>query len=225
MNILAIETSGLGGSVATLTDGKLLHELELDADKRSAQALAPAIKQVLDRSGWSPRDVKLVAVTVGPGSFTGLRIGVMTAKAFAYATGAAVLGLSTLEVIANQMPDSIAEIEVVMDAQRKQLFWQRFARDRQGWFQPVTEVMIKDVSVWLTIPAPAQHVAGAALENLRDRLPAGIQIAPRELSFPRASTVGRLAAQKYMSGERGDVWALAPVYHRRSAAEEKKGKG
>ena len=74
--------------------------LALDPARRSARTLAPGIRHLLADAGWTPRDVALVAVSIGPGSFTGLRLGVMTAKAFAYAVGAPVLGIGTLEVIA-----------------------------------------------------------------------------------------------------------------------------
>ena len=98
--ILAIESSGRHASVATLwgdADGtRLIGQTLLSGDERTAQVLAPAIQQLLAAADWSPKSVELVAVTVGPGSFTGLRIGVTTAKAFAYAIGAEVLGVNTL---------------------------------------------------------------------------------------------------------------------------------
>src|SRR5271163_2151267 len=95
--ILALETSELTGSVAAAADGNVLAELQLDPQQRSAQSLAPAIRALLAQVGWQPADIDLLAVTIGPGSFTGLRVGVATAKVFAYACGAEVLGISTLE--------------------------------------------------------------------------------------------------------------------------------
>ena len=75
MNILALETSELSGSVAAWSSGKLIRELDLEQSQRSAQSLAPAIATLLEEVGWRPGDVQLTAVTVGPGSFTGLRVG------------------------------------------------------------------------------------------------------------------------------------------------------
>jgi tRNA threonylcarbamoyladenosine biosynthesis protein TsaB len=100
VKILSLETTDLSGSVAASDSSKLLLELELNTSQRSAQSLAPAINSLLQQVGWKPADVELVAVTVGPGSFTGLRVGVTTAKTFAYAVGAEVLGIDTLETIA-----------------------------------------------------------------------------------------------------------------------------
>ncbi|MEX0712672.1 MAG: tRNA (adenosine(37)-N6)-threonylcarbamoyltransferase complex dimerization subunit type 1 TsaB, partial [Pirellulales bacterium] len=91
MRILALETSGKSGSVAVLRGDVLLAEEPLEPSQRSAQSLAPAMRQLLEAVAWTPRDVQLVAVTLGPGSFTGLRVGVTTAKTFAYAVGAVVV--------------------------------------------------------------------------------------------------------------------------------------
>src|SRR5262245_50788842 len=108
MRILAIETSGQRGSIAILnSQGDSLSTLGqtiLAADCRTAQSLAPALKSLLADAGWPSKSVELVAVAVGPGSFTGLRIGVTTAKAFAYAVGAQVIGINTLAVLAHQSP-------------------------------------------------------------------------------------------------------------------------
>ena len=100
MRILALETSDKTGSVAAMADGNLLAELMLDRTQRSAQSLAPAMQRLLIEVGWQPSNVQLVAVSIGPGSFTGLRVGVTAAKVFAYAAGAEVLGISTLDAIA-----------------------------------------------------------------------------------------------------------------------------
>src|SRR4030042_1258471 len=104
MRILALETTDKAGSVAAMADGNLLAELTLGQTQRSAQSRAPAMLALLKQVGWRPADVQLVAVSVGPGSFTGLRVGVTTAKVFAYAIGAEVLAIDTLETIASGAP-------------------------------------------------------------------------------------------------------------------------
>src|SRR5688572_30661357 len=126
--ILALETSGTCGSVAALDAGGVLRELPLDPALRSARSLAPGIRQLLQGMGWQPRDVQLVAVTAGPGSFTGLRVGITTAKAFAYAAGAEVLGVDTLEVLARQAPSDAQLVQTAIDAQRQELFVATFHR-------------------------------------------------------------------------------------------------
>src|SRR4029077_17224460 len=108
MRILAIETSGRTASVAALeaADGDvvLLQEAATTRDERTAQALFPVLKVMLQEVGWAPDAIELWTVGVGPGSFTGLRIGVTLAKTFAYAAGAEVIGVNTLAVLAEQAP-------------------------------------------------------------------------------------------------------------------------
>ncbi|OHB85019.1 MAG: tRNA (adenosine(37)-N6)-threonylcarbamoyltransferase complex dimerization subunit type 1 TsaB, partial [Planctomycetes bacterium RBG_16_64_12] len=112
MKVLALETTERVGSVAAMDDGNLLCELKLCPKQRSAQSLAPGIKMLLERVGWQPTDVDLVATTVGPGSFTGLRVGVTTAKSFAYGVQADILGVDTLEVIAAAAPAHVQTLSV-----------------------------------------------------------------------------------------------------------------
>ena len=102
MLILAFDTSGSAGSVALLDGPRVLAERAARSpSRRSAQTLAPAIARAAGRGGHRSRATcGLVATTIGPGSFTGLRVGVTTAKTFAYAVGRECLGVSTLEVIA-----------------------------------------------------------------------------------------------------------------------------
>src|SRR4051812_32591466 len=99
MRIVALETVGAAGSVALLDEERIVAELKLDTARRSAQTLAPGIAELLQQASWRPGDVELVAVASGPGSFTGLRIGITTAKAFAYAVGCQVVGVNSLLVI------------------------------------------------------------------------------------------------------------------------------
>ena len=126
--ILALETSELTGSVAAAADGKVLAELQLDPQQRSAQSLAPAIRSLLEQVGWQPSRNSTAGGDGGPGSFTGLRVGVATAKVFAYAAGAEVLGIGTLEAIAAAAPEGVAAVSVAVDAQRGDVVAQPFRR-------------------------------------------------------------------------------------------------
>ncbi|MBQ9873970.1 MAG: tRNA (adenosine(37)-N6)-threonylcarbamoyltransferase complex dimerization subunit type 1 TsaB [Thermoguttaceae bacterium] len=97
MKILAIETTDLTGGVALLEDDVALCARELDSNQRSARSLAPAIRDVLRDFSWTPDEVDVVAVVKGPGSFTGLRVGTATAKAFAWSVGARIVGVDSLD--------------------------------------------------------------------------------------------------------------------------------
>ncbi len=100
MRIISWETTGTAGSVAALIDDRVLLERYLPDEQRSAQSLAPSIDALLAEVGWRPAEVELIATAVGPGSFTGLRVGVTTAKMFAYAVNCPLIGVNTLEAIA-----------------------------------------------------------------------------------------------------------------------------
>ena len=219
--ILALETSALAGSLAAYAGGRLLGERTLALTQRSAQSLAPALHDLLQSVGWKPRDVQVVAVAVGPGSFTGLRVGVTTAKTFAYAVGAGVIGVNTLDCIARQAPETITRISAVIDAQRQQLYARQYARETaSGVLVPVDEATIVEGSEWLA-GLRDTAVSGPGLEKWQARLPPGTTVVDRAQWSLRAATVGLLAFERWQHGERDDVWGLKPLYLRKSAAEEK----
>ena len=235
MRILAIETTERIGSVAAFQDTKLVAETRLTGDQRSAQSLAPALAELLKQLQWRAADLDLIAVTSGPGSFTGLRIGVTTAKTLAYAADAEVLGVNTLEVIAAQAPlpddeipddeipdDEInAKITAVIDAQRGQLYSASFVRESNASIRCVEETQIVDCADWLAKRQAGEVVTGPGLSRIAGDLPPGVSVVDPQDWAPRASTVGKLAAAHYENGRRDDVFQLAPQYYRPSAAEEK----
>ena len=224
MRVLAIETTERIGSVAIAEHGKLLVEAGLADNLRSAQSLAPAIQQSLGQIGWTPQDVELVAVTVGPGSFTGLRIGIATAKVLAYAVGAEVIGVDTQETLAQACPADVPKLATVIDAQRGQVVARDFERNGTGELVPCSESRLVDIDAWLESLASGTRVTGPILRRLADRLPESVVPLDREVWAPTAGQVAQLAYRQYVAGRRDDLWQLAPVYSRPSAAEEKRRK-
>ena len=223
MRILALETSTSVATVATLDSGQLLGQVELSRERRTAQTLAPAIVSQLGAVGWKPGQVELIAATRGPGSFTGLRIGVTTAKTLAYATGAYILGLDALDVIAAQSPasDPARTLHVVMDAQRQQLFVATYRSDSSGSWLPNEPKTILDTDSWLAHLDRPCCVTGPGLTRLVDRLPSHVTVVESQRWIPQASTVGKLAFECFGRGRRDELWQLVPDYGRKSAAEEK----
>ena len=221
MRILALETADKTGTVAALSDDNLLAELELEHTQRSAQSLAPGIEALLKQVGWAPADVQLVAVAVGPGSFTGLRIGVTTAKVFAYAVGASVLGVDTLDAIAAAAPTDCPTIWAALDAQRGEVVVEQFGPAVAGRREPIGPQRLMAIEAWLAELTPGVAVTGPVLHRLLDRMPTGVEILDRRYWNPRAAAIGQLAARYYAEGRRDDLLKLVPHYCRRSAAEEK----
>jgi tRNA threonylcarbamoyladenosine biosynthesis protein TsaB len=220
MRILALETSSRDASVALFDGDCLLGQTQFGADQRTAQVFATAIDRQLEGVGWRPGDLQLIVVSRGPGSFTGLRVGVTAAKTLAYATGAQVLGVNTQRVIAQQTEGQWQEVTVVGDAQRQQLFVARFRRvGDQAASDGSPEIV--DSQQWLESLEAGRLVTGPGLSRLVARLPAGVQATPPDNWLPRAATLGRVGYYEYQGGRRDDLWKLAPVYYRKSAAEEK----
>jgi tRNA threonylcarbamoyladenosine biosynthesis protein TsaB len=221
MRVLAIETSASVGSVAALAGSELLGDLTLPPEQGSAQSLAPALKTLLDMVRWRSEDVELVAVTIGPGSFTGLRVGVTAAKTFAYAVKAQVLGLDTLETIAAGCPREVHTLATAMDAQRGQVVAEAFRRGPDGWFSARASSQLMDLDAWLATLSPGTWVAGPVLRNVPKEALAHVRVVDPHHWAPTAAALARLAAHRFASGDRDDLWALAPRYFRQSAAEEK----
>ena len=216
MRILAFETTGLAGSVAALDDERVELARALPAERRSAQTLAVGLREALAAVGWRPRDVELIAVAVGPGSFTGLRVGIATAKMLTYAIGCPLIGVPTLAAIASQAPADASPLWVALDAQRGELYAARYGAEL-ATLRP-TEII--GAAAFLAGLAPGDAVTGPALETLAPKLPTGTRVVDRALWAPSATAVGRMALRDYRIGRRDDPFQLAPVYLRRTAAEE-----
>jgi tRNA threonylcarbamoyladenosine biosynthesis protein TsaB len=227
MRILAIEASGQAGSVAALkgleAGVELVREAAVGVGARTAQALGPLTKELLTAVDWPTDSIELVVVSVGPGSFTGLRIGVTMAKTFAYAVGAQVIGVNTLEVVAAQTAQADGTLWTVMDAQRQELFVAKFlpAGDGSQRMKMVDETRIQSQAQWLAALKSGDTVTGPGLRRLAEPVPTGVTMVDESQWQPMATAVGRVAWQDFQTGRRDDVWKLMPAYYRASAAEEK----
>src|SRR5437016_3375486 len=136
MLTLAIETSGSVGSVAVLESTRVLGEQSLALGRQHGQSLVPTIRQLLSDCGKRARDCDLVAVSIGPGSFTGLRVGVVCAKTLAYAADCRLAAVDTLHAIACNSPPDVSTVEVLCDAHRGDLFTGRYTRNATGGWNP-----------------------------------------------------------------------------------------
>jgi len=243
VRILALETSTNQASVALWDSGSLQGEQSFLAERRVARFLLSTVQQVLDQHGWKPKDVQLVAVSQGPGSFTGLRVGLTTAKTFAYARQVPVVGVNTLEVIAEQSfypldrevtaktADLAQPLAVVMNAYREQFFTAVFTASTSTSCQAVEDTHLVDRESWLEQLTPGWSVSGPGLSLVETELPSTVTVVEPSLCMPRAAGVARLAERSLpteaVSEEalRDQVFSLRPAYYRRSAAEEKRETG
>lgn len=220
MRVLAIETVETTGSVALLEDEALLAQRSLAANQGSARALAPAIAELFKESGWPAATVELVAVATGPGSFTGLRIGVTTAKVFAYASGCQVIGVGTMEALAAHVPESISRFSAVVDAFRGELFVADFER-AHGELTRSRPTRIEPAESWIAGLAAGAVVTGPGLTRYASQLGSAVIALESRLWTPTAAVVGQMGRRAFLAGERTSPFELVPRYFRRSAAEEK----
>jgi tRNA threonylcarbamoyladenosine biosynthesis protein TsaB len=217
--LLILETSSRTAQVALALADELRGARRLDEARRHARELTPALTALLVEQGWRPRDVQAVIVSRGPGSYTGLRVGIMSAKTFAYATGCALLAVDTFAALALQMPASVARVDVVADAQQDKVYVQSFVRSAEGW-HPASELAIRSVADWLAARAASVWVTGPGLHKWAGRLSAEAPIVDASLWEPQPASLLRLGLARYRAGERDDPWALEPLYLRPSSAEE-----
>jgi tRNA threonylcarbamoyladenosine biosynthesis protein TsaB len=224
--LLILETSGRVGQVAVARGGRLLGLRRLDEARRHARELAPAVRDLLAAQGWRPRDLHAVVVGRGPGSYTGLRVGVMAAKTLAYATGCTLLALDTFAAVAGQAPAEALRLDVVADAQQDRVYVQRFARAAGGEaFRPETALAIREVPEWLAGLDAAVWASGPGLLRHEGRLPPGVRVVEAARREPLAESLLALGLERYRKGESDDLWTAEPLYLRPSAAEEQWGQG
>jgi tRNA threonylcarbamoyladenosine biosynthesis protein TsaB len=217
--LLIIETSGGIGAVALAQGNRLVGERRLQENRRNARDLAPFVAVLLAEQGWRPRDLQGVIVSRGPGSYTGLRVGIMSAKAFAYATGCVLLAIDTFAAIAEQAPPSVHAVDILADAQQDRVYVQSYTRGPDGW-HPHSDLAIRSFPGWLAGRQPDAWVSGPALDKYNARLPAEALRVPAEQRHPQAVSLLKLGLVRFHAGQRDDVWSLEPLYLRPSSAEE-----
>jgi len=217
--LLILETSGRVASVALAEGGRLLGTRRLDEASRHARDLAPAVAGLLAEQGWRPRDVHAVLVSRGPGSYTGLRVGVMSAKAFTYATGCALLAVDTFAAVALQAPAACGRLDVLADAQQERVYLQSFIREGSVW-RPLEGLAIVSGTDWLTRRRGDAWVTGPGLKKWEGRLPLEVHRVEEARRDQQPEGVLQLGLARYRADERDDVWSVEPLYLRPSSAEE-----
>lgn len=219
--LLLIETSCSPGLVGLARGDCLLGERRLEEARRHARDLAPMIRELLTGQSWKARDLDGVIVGKGPGSYTGLRVGIMTAKALAYALGCKLIGIDTFAVIARQAPAQALRVDVLADAQQSKVYVQKFARSSPGdKLQPLAALDIRPFADWLTGLEPDVCVTGPGVRDHEERLH-DHQLAAPSVRVPGTESLLSLGRERLARGESDGAYNLEPLYLRPSAAEEK----
>lgn len=227
MILLAFETSAKAASAAILQDGTLLGETYLNCGLTHSRTLMICAQQLLENCGLTASDVTAVACAAGPGSFTGVRIGVAAAKGFAWGRELPCLGVSTLEAMAYLAQCFEGVICCAMDARRQQVYNALFECSGGSLTRltPDRAVSLAELEEDLKKIEKPKIMVGDGAElcyNTVGNKGFGCILAPEQSRMQRASGVARLAQTMLLQGAQGDGAALTPNYLRLSQAERER---
>ena len=219
MKILGIETSTFSGSVSISHDDTILCEYVFNTGPRHNEVLIPTVGRLLSDCGLAKNDLEAVCVSVGPGSFTSLRIGVSTAKALCYSLGSDLAGVPSLEILASNALWCGDGVCAMTDAGREEVFGSFYD---PGSAEMTPAEITTPESVCAKVSKKTVFVGSGALLHtnlIQDFLGDKAVFLPANLNNPRASVCTFLGRKKILSGQKDDPFTLTPFYLRRSAAE------
>ncbi|HET6515243.1 MAG TPA: tRNA (adenosine(37)-N6)-threonylcarbamoyltransferase complex dimerization subunit type 1 TsaB [Thermodesulfovibrionales bacterium] len=225
MRTLGVETSTMLGGIAIMDDEKgLIAEIRLNIKTTHSERLMTGINLVLRQAGMKIADIDAFGIATGPGSFTGLRIGLSTVKGFSYATGKPVISIPTLEAFAWNFPYTKHPVCVMLDARKGEVYAAVFLwKDRD--FERVMEARsIKVDELADILKGPVVFAGEGAViyrESLEGLAHAQPIFAPPQWSVPSPSNIAYLAMKKAQKREFSDPLGLTPLYVRKSEAEVK----
>ncbi|MDD5759106.1 MAG: tRNA (adenosine(37)-N6)-threonylcarbamoyltransferase complex dimerization subunit type 1 TsaB [Desulfobulbaceae bacterium] len=221
--ILAIENSGMCGSVALVTPGLCLAEYSLTSTATHSRRLLPSIQQILTETGVTWEGISAIAISAGPGSFTGLRIGLTTAKGLAMASGKPLIAVNSLDNLAAQMPWTDKLICPVLDARKQEVYTACYRCDIDGVPRRVSEIVaITPGNLAQTINEDVIFLGdGAEIYQgiLQEGVTGRASFAKPEIFFLRAAALGGAALTKFHRQDFLDTANATPDYIRPSEAE------
>ena len=222
MKILGVDTSTPIGSIALIEGDNLIAEHTLDIVQAHSSRLMPAIDSVLKWGNITVDDLDGCAVGIGPGSFTGIRIGVATIKSICYAVDKPIVGISTLEAIAYNLRWSKSIICSLLDARRSEIYGAIFEGDTQ--WQRLSEDLCLPIDAFLarikteTTPDCTINFVGDGLETygnvVRETLGEQADFADAIFNVPRGATIAHLGGKRLKRRESDSYWTLVPNYVR-----------
>jgi len=218
MRILAVETSGPRGGIALADGDRLVEEVRLAWGPHQGEDLVAAARDMFARADWTPKNLDAVALSIGPGSFTGIRTAVVFAKMLARETDARIVTVPTLRVMARNAPPEAVRIVPVLDAKRGGLFASIFERRGALLAETFGPALIEPKALAVHLSKPAL-VLGRGIGKAREAL-AGFTLAPEEWWDPRPAALAHLGLEALERGEHVDALDLEPIYIRPPEAEE-----
>ena len=227
MKVLGVDTATTGGGIGIIDDEKVLAEYTFDAGDTPSAGLIPAIQTVLDQARLDLAALDAIAVSLGPGSFTGVRVGLSAVKGLSLAAGMPVLGVSTLDALAFQFPPTSTLICPFIDARKGEVYTALYKQREGGGLERLTPYQVLSPAALLSQLASHTTVfVGDGVEVygefIKGHLGERALFAPPEMRFLKGETVATLGLERIKQGERDDIASLVPLYVRPSEAELKR---
>jgi tRNA threonylcarbamoyladenosine biosynthesis protein TsaB len=218
--ILLLETSGSSGIVALGFGTTIVAHRVLEIAKRHVSDMAPAIAEMLKECGWEAKNLDAIATGIGPGSYTGLRIGLMSARTLAMMTGARLLGISTFEILAQHCLEAgHAKIEIIADAQQDKIYAQSFENNNSN-LKSASELKIVSAAEWIANRDISFAIAGPGVTKVQPLTQVKEGMVVEQSGNINKESFLALALKKLFSHHSDDPLSLQPLYLRRSSAEE-----
>jgi tRNA threonylcarbamoyladenosine biosynthesis protein TsaB len=221
--ILALETATMCGSVALVVENRCVAEFSLQTGATHSRRLLAAVDWLMQETAIEWPDIDAVAVSLGPGSFTGLRIGLATAKGLAMAAGAKIIGVGTLDGLAAQCSAADILICPVLDARKKEVYCGFYRCDKhgmpmlQGECQVISpEALCESIDEPVLLLGDGAEVYGSLFQ---EKLAGLLRAVPPGIYFPRAAIIGLLALARWQEDDFVDPATVEPIYIRLSEAE------
>jgi tRNA threonylcarbamoyladenosine biosynthesis protein TsaB len=223
MITLAIETSTLKGSTVLADRDEVLAEAVAREGATHSKTLLSNINGLLDQTGLNVRMLDLIAIDVGPGSFTGLRIGLSVAKGLAWAAEKPLVGVTSLDVLARGLPPNPLKICPLIDARKNEVYAALYKYGSEGALERLSEPAVLKPQDLLALIDEETVFLGDGVrvwgQVLSDELGPLFNRAPEDLDFPKAQLTARLAQELFDQGAESDPAMILPFYIRPSEAE------
>ncbi len=213
--ILSADTSSLKFSIALLRGAEPIAQFISGAPNRQSSDMLLEIDKLLSRHSYDIEDIDLFSVGLGPGSFTGLRIGVTTMRAMAFALKKPIIGIPSIDALAHAVTDNQPDICVIIDAKQGKVYG-RFYKQNRGAVKPVSKILLAPINKLLGGVKGPILFSGDAITLYREAILKarirGVSFAPEKTCYPEARIIGNLSFSKWKKRYRDNIFTLSPLY-------------
>lgn len=213
MKILGIDTTTRFLCLG-IYDGARIYEYNLDLDRRHSTLLIPAIKRALDALGWRAGDIDYFACGLGPGSFTGMRVGLSAIKGFAWSLKKPVVGISTLDILARNASPVAGPVVPIIDAKRGLIYCSIYRIKKGILKRTAPYLLLNEDELLKKIPRNAVLLGDAVSlyqENISRKIK-GIKMLDKDYWYPRARNIIALALERIKQRDTKDAFSVLPIY-------------